>query len=93
MIHLIHPLSVHRLISSNNSGKEIRVWGWITEASDAYNGPWDRDKKVANTIYRSIEHLSKNYDLEFWREINSPRSPRTPSNGDAQAFLRNLLGL
>lgn len=67
----------------------MRVWGWVPEEADVYKNGWNRDK-VVDTIYR---HLKKNYTLQVWREMNSPRDTVTPDNNDAEAFLRSLLGL
>lgn len=67
----------------------MRVWGWIPEQADVYQGSWNRGK-VVDTIY---QHLNTNYTLQFWREMNSPRDTATPNQGDAKAFLRSLLGL
>jgi len=67
----------------------VRVWGWIPEEADVYQGSWNRNR-VVSEIYK---HLSTNYSLQVWRGMNSPRDTVTPDNGDAPAFLRNLLGL
>lgn len=67
----------------------IRVWGWIPEEDDVYKNGWNREK-IVDAIY---QHLSKNYTLEVWREMDSPRDTVTPNISSAQAFLRNLLGL
>ena len=72
-----------------NGGREIRVWGWIPEGANVYKGSWNRNA-VADAIY---QHLSTNYNLKVWREMNSPRDTATPNNSDAQAFLQSLLGL
>jgi len=65
----------------------MRVWGWIPEQAEVYQGSWNRNA-VVDAIY---QHLSANYNLQTWREINSPRDTDIPNNGDAQAFLRGLL--
>jgi len=67
----------------------MRVWGWIPEAADVYQGSWNRDK-VVSEIHK---HLSTNYTLQVWREMNSPRDTITPNNGDALVFLRDLLAI
>lgn len=67
----------------------MRVWGWIPEQADAYQGSWNRDAVVA-AIY---QHLDINYTLPVWREMNSTRDTATPNNSDAQAFLRHLLAI
>lgn len=67
----------------------MRVWGWIPEQADAYQGSWNRDAVVA-AIY---QHLDTNYTLPVWREMNSTRDTATPNNGDAKVFLQSLLGL
>ena len=67
----------------------MRVWGWIPEQAEAYYDSWNRDK-VVGAIYK---HLSTNYTLQVWREMNSPRDSVTPNNGDVKAFLQSLLGL
>jgi len=72
-----------------NSGKEIRVWGWIPEKADVYQGSWNRGK-VVSEIHK---HLSTNYILQVWREMNSPRDTLTPNNGDVQIFLGSLLSV
>jgi len=68
-------------------GREMRVWGWIPEQADAYQGSWNRDKVVK----RIHKYLDDKYDLDVWREMNSPRDKKTPNNDDPQAFLRSLL--
>lgn len=72
-----------------NSGQEMRVWGWIPEKADVYSTSWDRNAVVA-AIHG---HLSSNYTLQVWREMNSPGDTATPNNSAAQAFLRDLLAI
>lgn len=72
-----------------NDGREMRVWGWIPEQADVYQDSRDRNA-VVHDIY---QHLSQNYSLQVWREMNPPTDSVTPNNGDAQVFLRSLLGL
>lgn len=67
----------------------MRVWGWIPEQADDYTNTWNRHT-VVDAIY---QHLQKNYSLQVWREMNSPRDTATPSASDAKLFLRSLLGL
>ncbi len=67
----------------------MRVWGWIPEQAEVYQGFWDRDS-VVGAIH---EHLRTRYSLEVWREMNSPRDTETPNNGDFREFLRSLLRL
>jgi len=67
----------------------IRVWGWILEQAEVYNDSWNREK-IVTVIY---EHLSTNYTMQSWREMNSPRDSVTPNNSDVKGFLRSLLGL
>lgn len=67
----------------------IRVWGWIPEQAKVYRDSWDR-----NTVVKAIyQHLNVNYTLQVWREMDSTRDTATPNNGDAQAFLRDLLAI
>ncbi|MGC9529171.1 MAG: type III-B CRISPR module RAMP protein Cmr1 [Candidatus Bipolaricaulaceae bacterium] len=70
-------------------GGLMRVWGWIPEEADVYSSSWHRNAVVA-AIH---DHLSTNYTLKVWREMDSTRDTARPNNGDAQAFLRSLLGL
>jgi CRISPR-associated protein Cmr1 len=72
-----------------NGGLEMRVWGWIPEQADACQRSWNRDAVVADIH----THLSTNYTLQVWREMGSTRDTATPNNGDAQAFLRDLLAI
>lgn len=69
----------------------IRVWGWIPEVAEVYQGSWNRNAVIA-AIYQHLS-TSKDYTLQYWREINSPRDTAAPNNSNAQAFLRSLLGL
>ncbi len=67
----------------------MRVWGWIPEEANVYQDAWDR-----NTVVDAIHnHLKDKYNLQVWREVNSPRDTVNPNNIDAQAFLQSLLGL
>lgn len=70
-----------------NDGQEMRVWGWIPEEANAYKGSWNRNT-IVDAIY---EHLGKNYNLQVWREMNSPRDPVTSTISDTKAFLQSLL--
>jgi len=72
-----------------DNGRLIRVWGWIPEEANVYQGSWDRDKLVSEIH----QHLYTNYTLQVWREMNSSRDTVKPNNDDAQMFLRSLLGL
>lgn len=67
----------------------IRVWGWIPKEAGVYKNGWNREK-VVDAIY---QHLRKNYTLEVWREMDSPRDTVTPNISSAQVFLRSILGL
>ena len=67
------------------NGTQIRVWGWIPEQADVYEG-WGRES-VVQAIY---DYLSKNYTLQVWREMNSPRET-VSLYGDALEFLESLL--
>lgn len=67
----------------------IRVWGWIPEEAGIYKYGWNREK-IIDAIY---QHLRKNYTLEVWREMDSPRDTVTPNISSARAFLRSILGL
>ena len=75
--------------SYKHEGKNIiRVWGWIPERADVYNG-WNREKVVKHIH----DYLKTKYQLEVWREMNSARDTVAPNNNDVKAFLRSLLGL
>jgi len=76
-------------ISRPYSDDLMRVWGWIPEEADVYKSSWNRER-VVSEIYK---HLNTNYSSQVWREMISSRDTVTPDNGDALAFLRNLLGL
>ena len=65
----------------------MRVWGWVPEAADVYQSKWSRDVVVA-AIH---QHLSQNYTLAIWREMDSDRDTVTPNNSDALAFFQSLL--
>jgi CRISPR-associated protein Cmr1 len=67
----------------------MRVWGWIPEEANVYQGSWNRNT-IVDAIY---QHLSNKYILQVWRELNSSRDIDTPNSNDAKAFLRSLLGL
>lgn len=69
--------------------KLMRVWGWIPEEADVYKNGWNREK-VVDAIY---QHLTANYTLHDWREMNSMRDTKTPNISDAKVFLRSLLQL
>ena len=70
-------------------GGLMRVWGWIPDQADVDSDKWNREK-VADAIYK---HLSANYTLQVWREMNSPRDSVTPNNNDVKVFSQSLLGL
>jgi CRISPR-associated protein Cmr1 len=72
-----------------DNGKLIRLWGWIPEQGDVYNSRWNREKAV-NAVH---QHLTANYKLEIWREMNSARDTVTPSQADNRAFLASLLDI
>lgn len=76
-------------ISLPYDGGVMRVWGWMPEEADVYRDGWGRET-IVRTIY---EHLARNYDLQVWRELDSPRDTETPKQTDPAAFLRSLLGL
>jgi len=65
----------------------MRVWGWIPQKANVYQGSWDREA-VVNAMHN---HLQIHYNLQVWREINSPRDTVAPSNSDVQVFLQSLL--
>jgi CRISPR-associated protein Cmr1 len=69
--------------------KLMRVWGWIPEEADVYKNGWNREK-IVDAIY---QHLTANYTLHDWREMNSVRDTVKPKEGNVQTFLRSLLGL
>ncbi|RJO60651.1 MAG: type III-B CRISPR module RAMP protein Cmr1 [Dehalococcoidia bacterium] len=70
-------------------GGLMRIWGWIPDQADVDSDKWDREK-VVDAIYK---HLSTNYTLQVWREMNSPRDSVTPNNVDIKVFSQSLLGL
>ncbi|WP_421658959.1 type III-B CRISPR module RAMP protein Cmr1 [Leptothermofonsia sp. ETS-13] len=82
---------------NENGTTVMRVWGWIPESAkvclknnpekDLYTNDWNREK-VMDTIH---QHLNKNYTLQVWREMNSPRDTVTPNENDVQSFLCSLL--
>lgn len=76
-------------VSRPYAGDLLRVWGWIPEQATQYQNGWSRDA-VAQAIH---DHLEKNYELQVWREFNSPRDSVAPNSHDAAVFLRGLLGL
>ncbi len=65
----------------------IRVWGWIPERAAVYRNGWNREK-VVGQIH---DHLKTNYELEVWRELNSPRNTVAPDNSEKRSFLQSLL--
>ncbi|MEG4942461.1 type III-B CRISPR module RAMP protein Cmr1 [Microcoleus sp. F4-D5] len=69
--------------------KLMRVWGWVPTQTDVYKNGWDREK-IVNVIY---QHLTTNYTLCDWREMNLMRDTKTPNIMDAKVFLRSLLKL
>lgn len=69
--------------------KLIRVWGWVPTHAEVYKNGWDREK-VVEAIY---QHLTANYSLHDWREMNSTRDTVTTNQTDVQAFLHSLLQL
>jgi CRISPR-associated protein Cmr1 len=71
------------------NNKLMRVWGWIPEEADVYKNGWD-GKKIVNAIY---QHLTANYTLHDWREMNSGRDTKAKNISDAKIFLHSLLQL
>lgn len=69
--------------------KLMRVWGWIPEDADVYKNGWNREK-VVDAIY---QHLTANYTLHNWREMNLMRDTKKSNISDAKVFLRSLLQL
>lgn len=78
-----------KISRSYENDKLMRVWGWIPEEAGVYTNGWNREK-VVNAIY---QHLTANYTLHDWREMNSIRDTKTPNISDAKVFLRSLLQL
>jgi len=83
------PIAAKVKISRPYNNGLIRVWGWIPEEAGIYKYGWNREK-IIDAIY---QYLRKNYTLEVWREMDSPRDTVTPNISSAQAFLRSILGL
>jgi CRISPR-associated protein Cmr1 len=73
--------------SLDDADSIIRLWGWIPEASQEYQSPWNREK-AKNMIYN---YLKKNYDLQIndWKEFQHPLVPAKPK--DMAKFLSELL--
>ncbi|GET42748.1 type III-B CRISPR module RAMP protein Cmr1 [Microseira wollei] len=69
--------------------KLMRVWGWIPEEADVYKNGWNREK-VVDAIY---QHLTANYTLHDWREMNSDRDIEAKNISEAKIFLRSILKL
>ncbi len=67
----------------------FRLWGWIPEEAEVYKGNWNREE-VLKVIH---DHLTKNYEPQVWREMNSLRDTVMPDNGGPLQFLRSLLAL
>lgn len=68
---------------------QIRIWGWIPEKAGCYDNEWNREK-IVEVIHN---HLIHEYDLETWREFNSPRDTATVNITDPREFLQSLLGI
>lgn len=73
--------------SLDDADSIIRLWGWIPEASQEYQSPWNREK-AKNMIYN---YLKKNYDLQIndWKEFQHLSVPSQPK--DMDHFLSELL--
>jgi CRISPR-associated protein Cmr1 len=71
------------------NNKLMRVWGWIPEEADVYKNGWNREK-IVDDIY---QHLTANYTLHDWREMNSDRDTKAKNTSDAKIFLHSLLKL
>jgi CRISPR-associated protein Cmr1 len=80
-----------KISSAYKDGNLMRVWGWIPEKADVYKNGWNREK-VVDAIY---QHLTTNYTLHEWWEMNSTRNTDTdPKNiRSAKVFLHSLLKL
>ncbi len=72
-----------------NDRREIRIWGWIPEKVDVNSMEWNREE-IMMSIY---DHLSKNYTIQIWREMNSQRDTVIQNLSEPKAFLRSLLNL
>lgn len=70
-----------------NHNQELRLWGWIPEKTSYYNALWNRDK-IVKAIYN---YLNRNYSVQVWREMNSPRDTVHLSLNNANVYLRSLL--
>ena len=71
------------------NGKLMRVWGWIPEKAGVDKNGWNREK-VVDAIY---QHLTANYSLHDWREMNSDRDTKAKNISEAKIFLRSVLKL
>lgn len=69
--------------------RSMRVWGWVPEEAEVYKNGWNREK-VVDAIY---QHLTANYTLHDWREMNSERDTVMKKQNEAQVFLHSLLQL
>jgi CRISPR-associated protein Cmr1 len=82
-------IKISRPYNGKDGKPTMRVWGWIPAQAEVYEDDWNREK-IVNAIYK---HLSVNYTLHEWREMDSARDETTPDETDAKAFLHSLLGL
>jgi CRISPR-associated protein Cmr1 len=72
-----------------NGGKEMRVWGWVPKEL-----PNAKNFKNRNDVVQAIhQHLTNNYTVQVWREMNSARDTVVLNNNDVMTFLRTLLKL
>jgi len=72
-----------------NGGKEMRIWGWIPKEL-----PNAKNFKNRNDVVQAIhQHLTNNYTVQVWREMDSARDTVVPNNNDVMTFLRTLLKL
>jgi CRISPR-associated protein Cmr1 len=76
-----------KISRSYNDNKLMRVWGWVPTKAEVYKNGWDREK-VVDAIY---QHLTANYTLHDWHEMNLTRDLVKSSENDPQSFLRSLL--
>jgi CRISPR-associated protein Cmr1 len=70
-------------------GRLIRVWGWVPKEDEVYKNGWDKEKVIDSIC----QHLTANYVLNNWREMNSTRDTVKKNESNAQAFLLSLLNL
>lgn len=81
-------VKVSRPYTDEKGNKIMRVWGWIPQQSNFYNNQWDRDK-ILSKIH---QHLSNEYTLTLWRELDSERdTTKTPNPKEIDQFLHSLL--